>query len=112
MNAEEALVKLKKSWEEYRTAKKFVGELWKTFQQVLTSKLAIDPNISPEDMQKVMLQEAKAKKEELKSRKLRGRNNKSLVLKAEVKDPAIGITKIVDPQHDIIAAAAESNLCC
>ena len=80
LNADDALIELKKWWKKYRAAKKIVGELRKTIQQVIISKLAVDCKVTPEVIQKMMIREEKAKREVQDLRQLRGRNNKSPVL--------------------------------
>ena len=57
MNAEEVLIKLKKLWKEHRAAKKITGELSKTIQNVIISKLAVNRKVTPEVMQNMMLRE-------------------------------------------------------
>lgn len=60
----------------------------------------------------MMLREEKSQQEGWELRHLRARNNKSPILKTQVKDWVIYIVTIIDTQEDIVAAAAESNLRC
>ena len=57
-----------------------------------------------------MTREERSIQECVDSRQIRGRNNKQLVLKAEITDFITGITRTVYTQEEIVAAAAESNL--
>ena len=56
-----------------------------------------------------MIREERARQEGRDSKQIRGKNNKSPVLKAEVTDFITGTTRIVETQEEIVAAAAESN---
>ena len=58
----------------------------------------------------MMIREERARQEGRDSRQIRGGNTKSPVLKAEVTDFVTGITRVVETQEEIIAAAAESKL--
>ena len=57
-----------------------------------------------------MICEERARQEDRDSRQIRGRNTKSPDLKAEVIDFNTCITRVVETQKEIVAAAAESNL--
>ena len=59
----------------------------------------------------MMIRKERTKQEGRESRHIHGRNNKCPVLKAEVTNFVTGITRIVETQEEILAAAAESNLC-
>ena len=111
LSTEAGLEKLKGAQKEYRAAKKVASELLKTFQKELTARKVIGCKVLPEHFQKMMIQEEQARQEGWESRQLQGRNNKCLVLKPEVTDFVTGITRIIETQEEIMAAAAESNLC-
>ena len=58
----------------------------------------------------MMIREERSRQEGRDSKQIRGRNIKSPVLKDEVTDCITGISRIVETQEEIVAAAAESNL--
>ena len=73
-------------------------------------RTAIDSKITTEQLIKMMIQEERARQEGRDFRQIHGRNNKCPVLKAEVTDFVTGISRIVETQEEIVAAAAESNM--
>ena len=74
------------------------------------SRKAIDRKVTTEQLTKMMIREGRSRQEGRDSERIRGRNNKSPVLKAEVTNFLTGTTRVVGTQEEIIAAAAESNL--
>ena len=60
-------------------------------------------------MVKMMIREERYIQAGVDSRQIRGRNNRQLVLKAEVADFITGITRTVCTQEEIVAAAVELN---
>ena len=74
------------------------------------SRKAIDRKVTTEQLTKMMIRVEKSRLEGLDSKQIRGRNNKSPVLKAEVTDFITGTTRVVETQEEIVAAAAKSNL--
>ena len=63
-----ALLKLKSAWKEYRAAKKIAGALRKIFQEELIAQKAIDQQVPPELLQKMMIREERARQEGRESR--------------------------------------------
>ena len=70
----------------------------------------IDCLVPPEHLQKMTIQEERARQDGRKSRQLQDQNNKCLMLKVEVTDFVTGITRIVETQEEIVTATMESNL--
>ena len=58
----------------------------------------------------MLKREQQSIQEGMESRQIRGRNNKQLVLKAEITNFITGTTTTVYTQGEIVFAAAESNL--
>ena len=81
-----ALDNLKIAWKEYQVAKKEAAALQKTFLEDEIARKAQDRDVSKENMVKMMIKEERAIQEGIDSRQIRGRNNKQLVLKAEITD--------------------------
>ena len=69
-----------------------------------------DSKVTTEQLTKMIIREERSRQEGRDSKQIRGRNIKSPVLKAEVTDFISGISRIVETQEEIVAAAAESNL--
>ena len=71
---------------------------------------AIDCKVTTEQLTKMMIREERSRQEGCDSKQIRGQNNKSLVLKAEVVDFITSTTRVVETREEIVAAAAKSNL--
>ena len=110
LNAAEALAKLKCAWKEYRAAKKIANALRLTYQEELMSRKRADRKVTTEQLTKMMICEERSRQEGHDSKQIRGKNIKLAVLKAEVTDFITGISRIMETQEEIVAAAAESNL--
>ena len=75
------------------------------------SRKAADRKVTTEQLTKMTIRVERSRQEGRDSKQIRGRNIKSPVLKAEVTDFITGISRIVETQEEIVAAAAaESNL--
>ena len=76
----------------------------------MISRKATDRKVTNEQLTKMMIREERARQEGRDSKQIRGRINKSTVLKAEVTEFITGTTRVVETQEEIVAAAAKSNL--
>ena len=106
------LEKLKIAWKEYQGAKREAASLRGAFLEDQIVRKAHNKKMSSEDMVKMLRKEQRSIQEGFDSQQIRGRNNKQLVLKAEVTDFIIGITKTVYTQEKIVIAAVEFNQRC
>ena len=82
----------------------------KEIQQEILGRKTKDRKTTMVAMTKMMIQEATAREDGLESGQIRRRNKKSLVLKALVTSHTTCITKMLEIQEEIVAAAVESNL--
>ena len=59
----------------------------------------------------MLKREQQSIQEGIESKQIRGRNNKQPVLKTEITDLIMGITRTVYMQEEIFIAATKSNIC-
>ena len=72
--------------------------------------MSADRNVTTEVMKKIKIREAQAIQEGWEFYQFQCKNNKSSVLKAIVKNPITGATKIDTTQVEIVVGSAESNV--